>query len=221
MGKTVILTFLTFKKESQGLRVEMKQSKKRGPSIEEGQLRVIGGEWRGRKLTFKAVDGLRPTPDRVRETLFNWLAMVLPGTSCIDLFAGSGALGLEALSRGAAEVMFVEKSNVAATQLKENLKKLDSSNGRVETMPAQQFLSQLSQPVGLVFLDPPFRQGLLEPCIDLLSQPGMLVEGGWVYIETGIDEVLPELPGHWQLHRQKTAGQVCYRLFQNQASLGL
>ena len=195
----------------------MKQSKKRAPLIEEGQLRIIGGDWRGRKLTFKAVDGLRPTPDRVRETLFNWLTPVLPGASCIDLFAGSGALGLEALSRGAAEVIFVEKSNMAATQLKENLKKLKSSNGQVEAIQAQQFLSQLNRPVDLVFLDPPFRQELLSPCIDLLSKPGMLNDGGWVYIETGSDEVLPELPEHWQLHRQKTAGQVCYRLLQAQA----
>lgn len=195
----------------------MKQSKKRAPFIEEGQLRIIGGEWRGRKLTFKAVDGLRPTPDRVRETLFNWLAMVLPGASCIDLFAGSGALGLEALSRGAAEVTFVEKSNVAAAQLKENLKKLNSTSGRVETMQAQEFLSRLKKPADLIFLDPPFRQDLLAPCINLLSQPGMLVDGGWVYIEAGVDEVLPELPCHWQLHRQKAAGQVCYSLFQIQA----
>jgi len=195
----------------------MKQSKKRGPFVKEGQLRIIGGEWRGRKLTFKAVEGLRPTPDRVRETLFNWLGMVVPGASCIDLFAGSGALGLEALSRGAAEVIFVENSSVAVAQLKENLKKLNSSNGQAESMQAQQFLSQLTKPVDIAFLDPPFRQELLAPCIKLLSKPNMLVEGGWVYIETGLDEVLPAVPEHWQLHRQKTAGQVCYRLFQVQA----
>jgi 16S rRNA (guanine966-N2)-methyltransferase len=179
----------------------------------EGQLRIIGGEWRGRKLNFTAVEGLRPTPDRVRETVFNWLATVVPGATCLDLFAGSGAMGLEALSRGAKKIAFIELSPVAAKCLQENLSLLKSQSGQVRQVEAQQFLEASSEAFEIVFLDPPFRQGLLESCVDALSRRGLLAEDAWVYIETAVDEVLPVLPINWRLHREKTAGQVCYRLF--------
>ncbi len=191
-----------------------KQSRKAPKSGTAGQLRIIAGDWRGRKLGFPALEGLRPTPDRVRETLFNWLAPVVPGSHCLDLFAGSGALGLEALSRGAARVSFVEQAAAAAQQLRDNLALLNCAGGEVWQGAAEQFLPQAAGPYELVFLDPPFRQGMLADCLALLQRPGLLASRAWVYIETGRDEALPPLPANWCLHREKTAGQVCYRLFQ-------
>ena len=179
-------------------------------------MRIIAGSWRGRKLSFQAVEGLRPTPDRVRETLFNWLAPVIQGANCLDLFSGSGALGLEALSRGAERVSFVELNASAANQLRSNLSLLKCDNGDVHSMAAEQFLSQAEDGYEVVFLDPPFHKNMLENCLSQLARPGILAAKAWIYIETGRDEVLPVLPASWQLHREKTAGQVCYRLFQVQ-----
>ena len=188
-------------------------ARKRNAPSAEGQLRIIGGTWRGRKLTFPALEGLRPTPDRVRETLFNWLAPVIPGAHCLDLFAGSGALGLEALSRGAGQVDFVDAAPVAVKQLQSNLDLLKSDCGQVSHAQAQQFLSNCAGAYDVIFLDPPFGMGLLEQCVPLLQRPGLLKQKVWVYIETGRDEQLPTLPSCWRLHREKTAGQVCYRLY--------
>jgi 16S rRNA (guanine966-N2)-methyltransferase len=176
------------------------------------QLRIIGGSWRGRKLAFPSIEGLRPTPDRVRETLFNWLTAVVPGARCLDLFAGSGALSFEALSRGALHADLVEASAEAAKQLNDNTALL-AANARVWQTKAEAAITQLDPGYNIIFLDPPFHQSLLSSCITLIEQHQLLAEQAWVYIETASDESLPLIPPHWQLHREKHAGQVSYRLF--------
>lgn len=176
------------------------------------QVRVIAGQWRGRRLEFPDLPGLRPTPDRVRETLFNWLAPVLPGARCLDLFAGSGALGIEALSRGAANVVFVERQPHAVRALRDNLMRLKAENVRVEMSDALAWLCQPATPFEIIFLDPPFGQGLLEPACALLEQHGWLADAAWIYLETETElEQLPLL-AHWTIHREKIAGAVSYRL---------
>ncbi|MFZ1493864.1 MAG: 16S rRNA (guanine(966)-N(2))-methyltransferase RsmD [Candidatus Competibacter denitrificans] len=175
------------------------------------QLRVIAGQWRGRRLHFPDLPGLRPTPDRVRETLFNWLAPVLPGARCLDLFAGSGALGIEALSRGAAGVVFVEQQLAAVKSLRANLLQLAARDARVECAEALAWLRQASTPFEIVLLDPPFGHNLLEPACVALEQGGWLAATAWIYLETETG-LRPMLPSNWGLHREKTAGAVTYRL---------
>ncbi|WP_210397219.1 16S rRNA (guanine(966)-N(2))-methyltransferase RsmD [Motiliproteus sediminis] len=178
------------------------------------QLRIIGGEWRGRKLSFPTIDGLRPTPDRIRETLFNWLQLDLPGARCLDLFSGSGALGLEALSRGAGETVLVDRSGEVVRQLEVNLALLKAKRVRVEQDAAQRWLERHQQSgtqFDLVFLDPPFRQGMLEPCCALLEQGGLLSDNAMIYIEAEKELRQLPVPANWIQHRQKSAGQVsCY-----------
>ncbi len=177
------------------------------------QLRIIGGEWRGRKLRFPDVEGLRPTTDRVRETLFNWLAPVIHGARCLDLFAGSGALGLEALSRGAATVSFVDSDRRAVQSLKENLTLLKEERGQVVPGDALTFLRTTpEQPFDLVFLDPPFRKELLQPCLELLCNGGWLSDKARLYIEVEQELGEPPLPEGWEMVRSKKAGQVIYGL---------
>jgi len=176
------------------------------------QVRVIAGQWRGRRLEFPDLPGLRPTPDRVRETLFNWLAPVLPGARCLDLFAGSGALGIEALSRGAAEVVFVERQPLAVRALRDNLMRLKAENAQVEMADALAWLHQPPTPFEIVLLDPPFGQGLLEPACAMLEAGGWFADAAWIYLEAEPElERLP-LPVHWTIHREKIAGAVSYRL---------
>lgn len=175
------------------------------------QIRVIGGQWRSRRLEFPDLPGLRPTPDRVRETLFNWLAPILPGARCLDLFAGSGALGIEALSRGAAEVLFIEREPPAVRALRENLTRLKAEGGRVELAEALAWLRQPATPFEIVLLDPPFGAGLLEPVCAALETGGWLKTPAWIYLEMAAGQPV-SLPAHWTLHREKTAGAVAYRL---------
>ncbi len=178
------------------------------------RLRIIGGQWRSRLLPFPDVEGLRPTTDRVRETVFNWLQPYLPGAQVLDLFAGSGALGFEALSREAGKVNFVERSQKAAKQLQENATTLGTTNSRVHMGDALQILTTFSTPFDIIFLDPPFGKGLLPDCLALIEQQQLIKTGGWVYIES--EQELGELniPKHWRLHREKKAGQVKLRLFE-------
>ena len=176
------------------------------------QLRIIGGEWRGRKLGFPEVEGLRPTTDRVRETLFNWLAPVIQGARCLDLFAGSGALGLEALSRGATALTFVDADRRAVQSLKENLNLLKDQRGTVVQGDALSYLQGEPQPFDIVFLDPPFRKALLQPCLERLCNDGWLTDNARIYIEVELESGEPELPGGWELVRSKQAGQVLYGL---------
>lgn len=182
------------------------------------QLRIIGGVWRGRKLSFPDVDGLRPTGDRIRETLFNWLAPDIKGAHCLDLFAGSGALGLEALSRGAASSLLLEKHAGAAQQLKTNLQLLQADNGRVEQVDSLQWLNQQqpSHPYDIIFIDPPFALNLWEPIATALEAHHWLSDEAIIYLEALRDSHL-QLPAHWQLYRDKQAGQVSFRLYHRQA----
>lgn len=179
-----------------------------------GELRIIGGRWRGRRLTFQAAPGLRPTTDRVRETLFNWLMVDIVGARCADLFCGSGALGLEALSRGAGHCDFVDREAAAIRQLNLHLKELGASDqAALHPGSAEHFLAQAIQPWDIVFIDPPFDQGLVQPACDLLATRDLLAPGACVYVETGREESPPDVPAHWQLHREKTAGGVVSRLY--------
>lgn len=186
------------------------------------QLRIIGGLWRGRKLSFPDVEGLRPTGDRIRETLFNWLAPDIRGARCLDLFAGSGALGLEALSRGASTSLLIERHGGAATQLRANLQLLQAEGGAVVNADALTWLTTHTPasphgPFDVVFIDPPFQQDLWQKVIDQLEQQAWLAEGAAIYIESGVDDhYLP--PASWRLHRDKTAGRVHYRLFYRESS---
>ena len=176
------------------------------------QVRIIAGQWRGRRLEFPDLPELRPTPDRVRETLFNWLAPVLPGARCLDLFAGSGALGIEALSRGAAEVVLVERQPLAVRALRDNLARLKAENARVEAVDALAWLRQPGTPFEIVLLDPPFGEGLLEPACALLERGGWLAPTAWIYLEAEAEGKRSPLPAAWTMHREKAAGAVAYRL---------
>jgi 16S rRNA (guanine966-N2)-methyltransferase len=194
----------------------VKKLKSRPTTQAPGQIRIIGGQWRGRKLAFPNGEGLRPTPDRVRETLFNWLTAAVPGARCLDLFAGSGALALEALSRGAAHVDLIESASPAANQLREQMRLLNTDNATVYLNQAQRWLNEFDceqhAPYDIVFLDPPFRRDLIQTCVNLLVERNALTHNAWVYLEMGSDETPPNLPQRWNIHREKTAGQVSYRL---------
>jgi len=184
------------------------------PATERGQLRIIGGRWRGRRLTFTATGGLRPTPDRVRETLFNWLAPVIRGAHCLDLFAGSGALGLEALSRGAARVDFVDSSATVRQEIERHLAMLGATGeGSCHQRTAEQFLKDSHRRFDIVFVDPPFGRELVEPVCRELDARGALADDALVYVESGAGEAAPRMPPGWRLHREKTAGRVSYRLY--------
>ncbi|QKX16784.1 16S rRNA (guanine(966)-N(2))-methyltransferase RsmD [Microbulbifer sp. YPW1] len=176
------------------------------------QLRIIGGRWRGRKVAFAPIDGLRPTGDRLRETLFNWLQFHLPGARCLDLFAGSGALGLEALSRGAETVDFVELDRGAAQTLRQQLDLLQAEGGRVHNCPAEVFLSQPAAPYDVIFIDPPFANDLWQSALSGLVEAGCIGEGTLIYVESPRNTLI-EAPADWQLEKEKHAGQVCMRLF--------
>jgi 16S rRNA (guanine966-N2)-methyltransferase len=175
-------------------------------------LRIIGGCWRGRKLRFPPSPELRPTPDRVRETLFNWLSPRLPGARCLDLFAGSGALGLESLSRGAAHVTFVERDAAAVRELRARLAEWGASGARVEQADALRFLAGAQESFDIVFLDPPFESDLLTSAATLLEQGSWLASGAAIYIECAARSGLPPLPPTWTVSKTKQAGEVGYHL---------
>lgn len=178
------------------------------------QVRIIGGQWRGRKLGFPDIPGLRPTADRVRETLFNWLAPVLPGAVCLDLFAGSGALGFEAASRGAAHVVVVERDPRVARALAQAGQRLATDRVEVVKDSAQGYLAANGRRFDVVFLDPPFAAtGLLAEVVALLCNGNHLRRGAHVYIETPAGAEGPPVPPDWQLFREKRAGAVRYRLY--------
>ncbi|MDK1303405.1 16S rRNA (guanine(966)-N(2))-methyltransferase [Cronobacter sakazakii] len=186
---------------------------KKPTSSGSGQIRIIGGQWRGRKLPVPDSPGLRPTTDRVRETLFNWLAPYLVGARCLDCFAGSGALGLEALSRYAADATLLEMERGVAQQLQKNLATLKYSAAKVVNTNTLNFLNQNGEPHDIVFVDPPFRKGLLEETLNLLETRGWLAPQALIYVESEVENGLPPVPANWQLHREKVAGQVAYRLY--------
>ena len=156
--------------------------------------------------------GLRPTSERIRETLFNWLASTIEGSRCLDLYAGSGALGLEALSRGAREAVFVENSAAAVAVLKDSVAALDAAGARILETDAPGYLQGDPEPFDIVFLDPPFAADLLEDLCRLLDERGWLTVGARVYLEQDHDRPLPRLPDGWAVLKQKTAGKVRYTL---------
>lgn len=178
-----------------------------------GQIRIIGGQWRGRKLPVPDSPGLRPTTDRVRETLFNWLAPSMVDARCLDCFAGSGALGLEALSRYAASTTLLEMERHVAQQLQKNLATLKAEHGKVVNTNTLTYLNQSGTPHDVVFIDPPFRKGLLEETLNLLETNGWLADSALIYVESEVENGMPPVPASWELHREKIAGQVAYRLY--------
>lgn len=179
------------------------------------QLRIIGGEWRGRKLRFPDAPDLRPTPDRVRETIFNWLMPVIHGARCLDLFAGSGALGLEALSRGASFTTFVDDNKKVVEALHEHLDLLNANDkADVLQVDGAEFLKKEAKLYDVVFLDPPYQLKLMEKIVPLLEENGWLADNAMLYLEIEKRQSLPELPANWQQLKEKIAGEVNYYLFQ-------
>lgn len=180
-----------------------------------GEVRIIGGEYRGRKLPVITANGLRPTSDRVKETLFNWLQFEVPGARCLDVFSGSGALGFEALSRGAEEVVFLEKASEVANGLFQNIKTLASQSARVEQGDSLTILQKSPEnPFDIVFVDPPFHQNLMQATLERLFENEWLAkENAWLYLEQEKTEAWPKLPEDWICYREKTTSQVRYGLF--------
>ncbi len=195
------------------------RSHSRHPKSGSHNLRIIGGQWRGRKLSFVDSPGLRPTGDRIRETLFNWLAPVIPGAHCLDLFTGSGALGLEALSRGAARVVMIDRERPVTELLRRHTATLGTTDAQIEEADALQWLEQQGKlppeqqaHIDIAFLDPPFSLNLWQAAVDALEASGLLSDDATLYIETPFNYPL-SVPANWSLHREKRAGQVSYRLY--------
>lgn len=176
---------------------------------DQGSVRLIGGKWRGRKLKFREEAGLRPSPDRVRETLFNWLQFNIVGTRCLDLFAGTGALGLEALSRGAAHVTLVESHSQTVSRLREQLALLQTTSCELINSDAFEFLQSQEPCFDIIFLDPPFGQKMLSKACGMLKNRGHLRSGVTVYAESD-EPVLAEPP--LDLYKQGKAGNVHFAL---------
>lgn len=171
------------------------------------QVRIIGGSWRGRRIEFQAEPGLRPTPDRVRETLFNWLGQDLPGWVCLDLFAGSGALGFEAVSRGAGRVVMVERDAPAMAALQKNRATLGADQADLQRADAMSWLANNRETFDLVFLDPPFDSGLAGQVLADLARH--LKSGGHVYVEQGTRVIAPS---GFIIHRSGRAGRSHFAL---------
>lgn len=183
---------------------------KRRSAKSQNTLRIIGGEWRSRKLPFVDAPGLRPTPDRIRETLFNWLQGKVHGANCLDMFAGSGALGFEALSRGAKNVVFIEKNAACVSQLKQNLTLLNS-DATVLQGDALNFHKLINKPeeaFDLVFLDPPYRQGFIEKSLDFLSKENLVGQHSLIYLEHEAEEHFDWEDVGLEVLKQAKAGQV-------------
>ena len=176
-------------------------------------LRIIGGQHKGRIIRVQDAPGLRPTPNRVRETVFNWLRPWLPGARCLDLFAGSGALGVEALSQGAGEVTLVEANRRAAANIRATLGSFGATNAQVINDKAERFLKQPAAPFDIVFLDPPFHKNLVEPVCAELDAKGWLKPGALIYIEAERPIDPSQCPDGWRLLKSKTTGEVAYQLY--------
>jgi len=181
------------------------------------EVRIVGGRWRGRKVRFPDLPGLRPSPDRVRETLFNWLAPVIHGARVLDLFAGSGVLGFEALSRGAASAVLVERDRDAVRQLRDSADTFGADAAEVVEGDALAWLGPGRGPFDVVFLDPPFGSGLQERALGRLERDGLLSPDAFVYLERPASEGPPALPAGWSLHRTGRAGDVGYYLARTRA----
>jgi 16S rRNA (guanine966-N2)-methyltransferase len=185
-----------------------------------GKIRIIGGRWRHRYIHISPLPELRPTPNRVRETLFNWLASAIHGARCLDLFAGSGALGFEALSRGAAHVTFVDHSEAVLKMLKQNAERLNTEEAIFLKGKFPNYMPPLPMVYDIIFLDPPFYQGMIPSALAWLEQQSLLKNGSLMYVEREDDLKLLELPKKWTLLKEKKAGQVIYSLWTYEASKG-
>lgn len=183
----------------------------------QGEVRIISGRWRGQKLPVLNVEGLRPTSDRVKETLFNWLMADIYDSRCLDCFAGSGSLGFEALSRQANFVLMLEQDKNVASRLKSNLSRLKANNAEIIQTNSLHYLATLnnSEPFDIVFLDPPFHQDLIPSCLKLLEQNNWLTANALIYLETEHNANF-HCPTHWILLKEKSTQQVVYRLYQRQ-----
>lgn len=184
-----------------------------------GSCRIIGGKWRGRIIKFDPAEGLRPTTDRIRETVFNWLQPYIYQCRCLDVFAGSGVLGFEALSRGARSTVFIEQNKKTVNRLKDNIRTLAAENVSVYHQDALSWLQSAAverddEKFDLVFLDPPFNSDLLVNSCKLLNISGCLADDAIIYVEHNIDTAI-EIPENWVVLKEKKAGQVVYRLFEN------
>ena len=180
-----------------------------------GRLRIVAGKWRSRLLPVADVAALRPTAERIRETLFNWLAPVIEGAKCLDLFAGSGALGFEALSRGAAATHFVENAPQAVQLLRQNIAALEADNATLLSADALAWLqAATAEQYDIVFLDPPFAADYYEELCRLLATRRWLSGNARIYLEQERDQPLPELPDGWKVLKAKTAGNVRYALLE-------
>ena len=178
-----------------------------------GRLRIVAGKWRSRLLPVIDAPGLRPTSERIRETLFNWLGPGIEGAQCLDLFAGTGALGIEALSRGAKKLLFVEKSASVAAAIRKNLSDLEATNAEVYHDDAVNFLNKTDpQSFDIVFLDPPFDMDLLAKSCGLLQEKGWLAANAIIYLEQSKGREKPVLPAGWVISHEKVAGKVSYSL---------
>ena len=187
-------------------------------------VRIVAGTWRGRRVNFPDLPGLRPTPDRVRETLFNWLQLSIVDARCLDLFAGSGVLGLEAVSRGARLSVFVEQAQLAARTLQAELARFGATTKtRVVEMGASRFLRASADMFGgafdVVFMDPPFGKDALSEYVPLLDAGNWVSDGGLVYLENEKSSGPPVLPPRWELLKSKSAGEVGYHLARVNARL--
>ena len=198
---------------------QKRQRQSKGDQPPQSRVRIIGGQWRSRLIGFPSVDGLRPTGDRVRETLFNWLGPHLANSRCLDAFAGSGALGFEALSRGAKTAVFIEQHPQAAKILEQNKALLEATNASIirgDTLSVITDLAAASNeplpPFDIVFLDPPFSAHLHTEVIARLIQFAMIAPKGLLYLEKPVNETVITAPG-WQLFKEKCSGSVCYQLW--------
>ena len=191
-----------------------KRIAKAGKKSQAGRLRIVAGNWRSRLLDIADVPGLRPTSERIRETLFNWLAPDIAGARCLDLFAGTGALGLEALSRGAAEALFVEKSRAAVQTLRSNIQLLGAEAATVHNADAREFLRRETGKFDVVFLDPPFAADMLDDLCRLLDEVSIFANGALIYIEEDRARSEVKLPADWQIVKSNNAGNVRYSLVQ-------
>ena len=189
----------------------------RRPPAEQNSVQLIGGRWRGRRIHFPDGEGLRPTPSRMRETLFNWLMHDVRNARVLDLFAGSGALAFEALSRGARSAVLVDLSSVVCTQLKRELTAFDDAGGEVVRADAAAFLARPSTDrFDIVFLDPPFHRDLLPATIRKLESSGLLADRAWIYVESEAALAAADVPADWRLHRRQETGQVCSSLYRRE-----
>lgn len=208
----------TMKRVSRPLRASStaKKSHSTHAKAKGGHIRIISGQWRGRKLPVLDAEGLRPTTDRNKETLFNWLMPYLNDAKCLDVFAGSGGLGLEALSRYALSCDFIELDQSASTQLKKNLALLSASstqNANVHQGDALAILPTFSgKSFDIMFVDPPFNKGLVEPTLSAIASNNLLSNDGVLYVEHESTLAPITLPNHWQIIKQKRTSALCYYL---------